>query len=125
MKSLYEKINGSYVKVGDVKIPTLMLTETNCEVVFWGQRHKEYLKQNHRVIYYNLLTQGKLNSHLRDVDIRAKEMYDRLLEQLSQKQGVTEELKAENQMLWAQKMNNIANQVREIIFYDVILTINK
>lgn len=112
MKSLYEKSNGSYVEVGDVQIPTLISTDTNYEIEFWGQRHKEYLKENHRAIYYNLLTNGKLNLYLHKIDIRAK------------KQGITEQLKAENQMLWVQKINNIANQAREIIYNDIIYTIH-
>mgnify|MGYP002510734495 CR=1 FL=1 len=124
MKSLYEEMNGSYVEVGDVRIPTLISTDTNYEIGFWGQRHKEYLKENHRVIYYNLLTQDKLNAYLHDIDIRAKEQYDLLVKQLAESQSVTEQLKAENQMLWAQNMNSIANQAREIIYNDIIYRFN-
>ena len=123
MKSLYEEMNGNYVKVGDVKIPALVLTDTNYEISFWGLRHKEYLKENHKVIYYNLLTSGKFNSYLHDIDIMAKEQYDLLVEQLAESQDVTEQLKAENQVLWVQKMNNIANQAREIINSEIIHTI--
>lgn len=75
MKSLYVELNGSYVEVGEVKIPELVSTETNYEIGFWGQKHKEYLKQNHRVIHYNLLTSGKLNSYLHKIDVQAKEQY--------------------------------------------------
>ena len=121
MKSLYEVTNGSYIEVGDVQLPALVSTDTNYEIGFWGQRHKEYLKENHRVIYYNLLTQGKLNSYLHDIDIRAKEQYDLLVKELAERQDITEELKAENQMLWVQKMNNIANQSREIVYNEIIL----
>lgn len=85
-----------------------------------GQRHKEYLKENHRIIYYNLLTSGKLNAYLHKIDIRAKEQYDLLVRQIAESQGVTEQLKAENQMLWIQMMNNIANQAREIIYDEII-----
>lgn len=109
------KTEFDYTLVGDVYLPNLISTETNYVISFWGQRHKEYLKQNHRVIYYNLLTQGKLNSYLHDIDIRASEMYDDLIHQLAEKQGITEQLKVKNQMLWVQKMNNIANQAREIV----------
>lgn len=112
-----------FTLVEDVYLPNLISTETNYEIGFWGQRHKEYLKENPRVIYYNLLTNGKLNSYLHDVDVRAKEMYDTLVTQLTKSQGITEQLKAENQMLWVQKMNNIANQAREIIYNEVILRI--
>lgn len=120
MKSLYEDVNGSYVSVGDVRIPTLVSVDTNYEIDFWGQRHKKYLKQNHRVIYYNLLTNGKLNTYLHNVDISAKELYDLLVKQLAEKQGITEQLKAENQMLWVQKMNSIANQAREIMYNEIV-----
>ncbi len=112
MKSLYEELNGSYISVGDIRIPALISVDTNYKIGFWGQRHKEYLRENHKVIYYNLLTQGKLNSYLQDVDNRAKEQYDLLVKQLAESQGITEQLKAENQMLWVQKMNNISNQAR-------------
>ena len=120
MKLLYAEINGSYIEVGDVQIPALMSVDTNYEIGIWGQKHKEYLKENHRVIYYNLLTQGKLNSYLHKIDILAKEQYDLLVKQLAKSQGITEQLKTENQMLWVQRMNNIANQAREIIYNEII-----
>ncbi len=122
MKSLYERTNGSYVSIGDVRIPTFVSTDENYEIGFWGQRHKECLKESHKIIYYNLLTKGKLNSYLHKIDIRAKEQYDLLVKQLAESQGVTEQLKAENQMLWVQKMNNISNQAREIIYKGIIAT---
>lgn len=120
MKSLYEELNGNYFNIGDIKIPTLISVNTDYEIGFWGQRHKEYLKENHRVIYFNLLTSSKLNSHLHDIDFKAKEMYDDLIHQLAEKQGITEKLKVENQMLWVRKMNNIANQAREIVNKEII-----
>lgn len=115
MKSLYEELNGSYIEFGDVKIPALVSTETNYEIGIWGQRHKEYLKEHHRVLYFNLLTQCKLNSYLHDVDDRATEMYDTLVKHLAESQGITEQRKEDNQMLWIQMMNNIANQARKYI----------
>ena len=115
-----QELNGSYVEVGDVKIPALVSTDTNYETGIWGQRHKEFLKEHHRVFYFNLLIQCKLNSYLHDIDISAKEQYDLLVKQLAESQGITEQLKAENQILWVQKMNNIANQVRGIVFEKVI-----
>lgn len=121
MKSLYEEMNGSYISVGDIRIPALISVDTNYKIGFWGQRHKEYLKENHRVIYYNLLTSGKLNLYLHKIDIRAKDKYDDLIHQLAESQDVTEKLKAENQMLWVQ-MNNIRNQAREIIYDKIIYT---
>lgn len=120
MKSLYEKLNESYVSVGDIRIPALFSVDTNYEIGFWGQRHKEYLKESHKIIYYNLLTKGKLNSYLHKIDIRAKEQYDLLVKQLAESQGVNEQLKVKNQMLWIQRMNNIANQAREIIYDEMI-----
>jgi hypothetical protein len=109
-----------YTLVGDVYIPNLILTDTNYEIGFWGKRHKSYLKENHKAIYYNLLTQCKLNSYLHDIDVRAKNMYDTLVTQLAEKQGITEQLKSDNQMLWVQKMNNISNQAREIVNNELI-----
>ncbi len=120
MKSLYKELNGNYISVGNVEIPALVSVDTNYEIGFWGKRHKEYLKQNHRVIYYNLLTQDKLNSYLHDIDIRAKEQYDLLVKEFAESQGVTEQLKAENQMLWVQMMNSIANYAREKVYGEII-----
>ena len=120
MKSLYKELNGNYISVGNVEIPALVSVDTNYEIGFWGKRHKEYLKQNHRVIYYNLLTQDKLNSYLHDTDIRAKEQYDLLVKEFAESQGVTEQLKAENQMLWVQMMNSIANYAREKVYGEII-----
>lgn len=90
------KTEFDYTLVGDVYLPNLISTDTNYEIGVWGQRHKDYLKQNHKVRYYNILTSGKLNSYLHDIDVRAKEMYNRLVNQLAEKQGITEQLKAEN-----------------------------
>lgn len=122
MKKNYtdEKTRINYTLVGDVYLPNLVSADTNYPIGIWGQRHKEYLKENHKLMYYNLLTQGKLNSYLHDVDVRAKEMYDTLIKQLAENEGITEQLKAENQMLWIQLMNNIANRAREIVFNEII-----
>lgn len=115
-----DKTGIDYTLVGDVYLPNLVSVDTNYTIGVWGQKHKKYLKENYRVIYYNLLTQCKLNSYLHDIDIRAKEMYDKLVKQLAENEDITEQLKAENQMLWVQMMNNIANQVREIIYNGII-----
>jgi len=114
------KTEFNYTLVGDVHIPNLISTKTNYQISFWGQRHREYLKQNHKVIYYNLLTSDKLNSYLHDVDVRATEMYNNLVKQLAEKENVTEKLKTTNQMLWVQMMNNITNQAREDFYYKLI-----
>lgn len=125
MKKNYidEKTGIDYTLVGDVYLPNLVSADTNYPIGIWGQRHKEYLKENHKLMYYNLLTQGKLNSYLHDVDVRAKEMYDTLIKQLAENEGITEQLKAENQMFWVQRMNNIANSAREIVNIEIIYTV--
>ena len=86
----------------------------------WGQRHLRYLKQHRKVLYSNLLISGKLNDYLADIDRQAEEMFSRLVKQLSEKEGVTETLKAENQMLWVQKMNNLRNAAMEIVLNELI-----
>lgn len=125
MKKNYtdEKTGMDYTLVGGVYLPNLVSTDTNYPIGIWGQRHKEYLKENHKLMYYNLLTQGKLNSYLHDVDVRAKDMYDTLIKQLAEQEGITEQLKAENQMEWVQRMNNIANRAREIVYNNIISTV--
>lgn len=118
-----EKTGMDYTLVGDVYLPNLVSAGTNYPIGIWGQRHKKHLKENHKLRYYNLLTQGKLNSYLHDVDVRAKEMYDTLINQLAENEGITEQLKAENQILWVQRINNIANRAREIVSKEIIFTI--
>lgn len=117
------KTEFDYTLVGDVYLPNLITTDTNYEIGIWGQSHKDYLKQYHKVRYYNILTSDKLNSYLHDIDVRAKKMYDNLVNQLAERQGITEELKADNQMLWVQMMNNVANQAREIVNAEIIYTL--
>lgn len=117
------KTKFDYTPVGDIYIPNLISTDTNYEIGIWGQRHKDYLKEYHKVRYYNLLTSGKLNLYLHDIDVRATEMYDNLVQQLAEKQGITEQLKTENQMLWVQQMNNIRNRVMEIVNSELIFTL--
>ena len=105
-----------YELQGDYYLPCLKLSESDDRPIgIWGQRRSRYLKEHHRILYYNLLTKGKLHTHLADVNEEAEEMFTRLIKQLSEKNGVTEQIKAENQMLWVQRMNNIRNQVTEII----------
>ena len=111
----------SYTLVGDVYIPNLVSTDTNYEIGSWGRKYKEYIKQYKPAFYTTLLTQCKLNSYLHDVDIRATEMYDRLIKQLKDQQGITEQLKSEDMMAWVQDMNNISNQAREIVLLEIII----
>ena len=119
MKSLMEEMGIGYRQVGEVQILNLVVTDTNYPIGIWGQRHKDYLLENHRLFYYNLLTTGKLNSYLHDIDVSAKEMYDRLIKQIAKQEGITEQLKADNQMLWDRQMNNIANRAREIVYNEI------
>ncbi len=114
------KIKFDYTLVGDVYFPNFTSIDTNYEIGIWGQRHKNYLKQNHRVIYYNLLTQNKLNSYLHDIDVKARKMYDDLIHQLAEKQGITEEFKADDTIAWVQAMNNISYIAREIVCDDIL-----
>ena len=100
-----------------VSLPT---EKENKPIGVWGQRHLRYLKQHRKVLYTNLLTSGKLNSYLADIDKQAEEMFSRLVKQLAEKENVTEKLKAENQMLWVQKMNSIRSRVTDIVNSDFI-----
>lgn len=123
-KYITDKITGiSYTLVGDVYIPNLVSTDTNYEIGYWGRKHKEYIKQYKPAFYTTLLIQCKLNSYLHDVDVRAAEMYDTLVKQLAEQEGVTEKLKASDMMLWVRKMNNIRNRATEIVNNDLIITL--
>lgn len=122
MKTIFENSGGTYTQVGDYLLPNLSLTaeekETNIGV--WAMRHKRYLKQNHKVRYYNLLTSGQLDSYLADVEKRARFLFNEKVKSLSEKENVTEKLKSENAMLWVQKMNKIRNRATEIVNEQVI-----
>ena len=121
-KTIFEEMGGTYVRQGDYNLPCLSLpTEKGSKPVgVWGQRHLRYLKQHRKVLYTNLLTSGKLNSYLADIDKQAEDMFLRLVKQLAEKENVTEKLKAENQMLWVQKMNSIRSRVTDIVNSDFI-----
>lgn len=115
-----ERTELTYRRVGEVYLPNLISLDTNYPIGVWGQRHKNYLLENHRLFYYNLLTTDKLNSYLHKIDVSAKKMYDRLIKQMAEQEGVTEQLKAENQMEWVGRMNNIAHRAREIVNNELI-----
>ena len=119
---IYDEKNGLwYEKQGDYYIPCLSLPEEKQKpVCIWGQRHLRYIKQHKRIFYANLLTSCKLNSYLADVNEQAENMFSRLVKDLAEKENVTEELKAENQMLWVQRMNSIRNRAAEIVNADLI-----
>lgn len=118
-----EKTGIRYTLQGDYYLPDLALpTEEQQPIGIWGQRHLRHIKQNRRVLYTNLLTSGKLNSYLTDINRQAEEMFSRLVKQMAEREGVTEQLKADNQMAWVQKMNNIRNRVTEAVNADLIYT---
>lgn len=120
--TIFEKQGGTYTQVGDYVLPDLLPAEEEKEanIGVWEMRHKRYLKQNHKVFYYNLLTSGKLNSYLADIEQQAQDLFSRLVKDLAEKENVTENLKATDQMLWVRKMNNIRNRATEIVNADII-----
>ena len=121
MKSLFEQLGGTYTRQGDYCLPDVCLPpEEERPIGIYGQRRRVYLKKHHRVLYYNLLTAGTLDGHLADIEEQAEAMLSRLVKQLSEKEGVTEALKAENQMLWVQRMNNIRSAAMESVANDLI-----
>ena len=123
-KHITDEKNGlDYTLVNGVYLQNLVSTEAHYEIGMWGQRHLDYIKQYHKVFYLNLKTNCKLNSYLHDVDVRATEMYDCLVKQLKEQQGITEQLKATDMMAWVQAMNNITKQAIEIVNTEVIYTI--
>ena len=121
-KTIFEEMGGTYVRQGDYFIPCLTLPaeKENQPIGVWGQRHKHYLQEHKRATYTTLLTSGKLNSYLADIDKQAQEMFSRLVKQMAKREEVTEQLKAENQMLWVQRMNNIRSAATERVANDLI-----
>ena len=115
------QVGGTYTQVGDYLLPNLTLTEeAQKSIGIWGQQHARYLKQYHKVIYYNYLTSGKLNAYLADIDEQAEEMFSRLVKDMADKQGIAENLKATDQMAWVGKINNIRNAAMEIVNAELI-----
>lgn len=116
MKSIYEQVGGTYTRQGDYEFPDLKVPpEKEIEIGVWGQRYRRYLKQRHRIRYYNLLTAGTLNKHLAEVDQQAERMFMSLVAALAEQENVTEKLKADNSMEWVQKTNSIRNRATEIV----------
>ena len=123
-KTIFEQMGGTYSQVGDYLLPDLKLSEEKqANIGVWGMRHKRFLKENHRVLYANLMTSGKLVAYLEDIEQQATAMFLRLVKELAEKENVTEELKATDQMLWVQKMNNIRNRATEIVNAELIYTV--
>ena len=121
MKSLFEQSGGAYTVQGDYRLPNLTLpAEDERPIGVWGQRRLRYFKQHHKVLYYNLLTSGKLHSHLADVEEEAQSLFSRLVKEHAEKEGISEQLKTADQMAWVRKMNNIQNQVAKIINAELI-----
>ena len=120
-KTIFEELGGRYERQGDYLIPCLTVpAEEEQPIGTWGQRHLDYLKQYRRVTYTNLLTSGKLNTYLADIDRQAQERFERLIEGMKQAQGITERLKEENALEWAGWLNNIRACAREIIEQELI-----
>lgn len=124
-KTIFEEMGGTYTQVGDYYLPDLKLPEEEkqANIGVWGMRHKRFLKENHRVIYANLMTSGKLVAYLNDIEQQATAMFLRLVKELAENENVTEELKETDQMLWVQKMNNIRNRATEIVNAELIYTV--
>ena len=121
-KTIFEEMGGAYVRQGDYLLPCLSLPveKENKPVGVWGQRHLNYIKQHCKVLYTNLLTSGKLNSYIADIDKQAEDMFLRLVKQMTEREGVTEQLKADNQMEWVGRMNSIRSRAMEIVNHEVI-----
>ena len=122
--TLFEQLGGTYTQQGDYLLPNLTLPaeKETSNIGVWALRHKRYLKHHHKVLYYNLLTSGKLDSHLADVEEQAQDLFSRLVKEYAEKEGITEQLKSTDQMKWVGKMNAIRNAATEIINQELIYT---
>ena len=123
-KTIFEKAGGTYTQVGDYMLPDLLPGEEEREtnIGVWAMRHKRYLKQNHKVRYYNLLTSGKLNSYLADIEQQAQQLFLRLVKQMANAEGITETLKASDQMKWVGRMNSCRDRASETVYHQVSYT---
>lgn len=121
-KTIFKEMGGTYVRQGDYLLPCLSLLaeKENKPIGVWGQQHLRYLKQHRKVLYTNLLTSGRLNSYLADINEQAEDMFLRLVEQMAERESLTEQLKAENQMEWVRAMNNIRHRAMEIVNEEII-----
>lgn len=122
-KTIFEEMGGTYTQVGDYLLPNLELPEEEQQPIgVWGQCHRRYLKEHRRATYATLFTGGKLNSSLADIDRQAEELFSRLVKQMAEAEGVTETLKAANQMEWVDRMNSIRSRAMEIVNSELIYT---
>ena len=121
-KVIYYEKNGLWYELqGDYYIPCLKLPEEEQHPIgVWGQRHLRYIRRNRKVLYINLLTGGKLNGYLSDIDKQAEDMFTQLVKQMAEREGISEQLKADNQMEWVCRMNNICSRATEIVNHDII-----
>ena len=119
MQTIYEKMGGTYRQEGDYLLPNIEVPESP-KIGIWGQQRLQYLRTNNNVLYMTMLISGKLKDHLEEVDKSAEEMFDQLLTQMKAQEGVTEELKGNNQLEWVRRMNNIRNRVSEIVYKELI-----
>ena len=121
MKSIFEQFGGVYTMQVDYRLPNLTLpAEEERPIGVWGQRRLNYLKHHRKVLYYNLLTSGKLHSHLADTEEQAQALFPRLVKEYAEKEGVTEQLKSTDQMRWVRKMNNMRSVATEIVLKEII-----
>lgn len=121
MKSLFEQMGGTYTLQGDYYLPNVTLpAEENKTIGIWGQRHLRYIRQHRKVFYTNLLTSGRLNGYLADIDRQATELFLRLVEQMAEREGITEKLKAEQPMKWVGNMNALREAAAQIVNAEVI-----
>ena len=121
MKTIFEQAGGAYTMQGDYRLPNLELPpEREQSIGVWGQRRLRYLKQYHKVLYYNLLTSGKLHSHLTDTEEQAQQLFLQLVNEYAANEGITEQLKATDLMAWVQRMNNIRERVTEMVNAEVV-----
>lgn len=121
MKTLFEQLGGTYTMQGDYRLPNLTVEETDTRPIgVWGQRRLHYLKHHRKVLYYNLLTSGKLHSHLADIEEQAQELFTCLITDFATNEGITEQLKATDQMKWVQKMNSIRNECLNLVNHEIV-----
>ena len=121
-KYIFDESNGLWYELqGDYYIPCLILSEEETQPIgLWGQRHKQYLKEHRHIVYTTMLIDGTLNRYLADINQQAEQMFHRLIDEMAQKQGVTGQLKVENQMEWVQQMNNVRNRAAEVMWKELI-----
>ena len=120
-KTIFEQMGGTYTMQGDYCLPDLTLQpEEERPIGVWGQRRRQYLQQHHKILYCNLLTSGKLHSHLADVEKEAQTLFFRLVKEYAKRESVTEQLEADNPMEWVRRMNNICNRATEVVHDEVI-----